>query len=286
MSQLHTPSAPAHNDPELWRLALPRRQINDHKYTRGACIVWSGPALSTGASRLAACAALRTGAGLVSLAGPRDALLVQAAHVTAIMLREIATTADWETFLADRRIRSVVVGPAAGVGEATRGIVLAALAASPAAVLDADALTSFAGDISTLARAIRGHELAVVLTPHQAEFAALFGQQPDESREAQALAAAYQSGAIVILKGHQSLIAAPDGRIAINTNAPATLATAGSGDVLAGIIAGLLAQGMPGFEAACCAVWLHGEVGKVSGPRPTAEDLVDAIGALPAFDAL
>lgn len=277
---------PRENTPYLWRTALPFRRNEDHKYTRGACIVWSGPALATGASRLAAEAALRIGAGLVTLAGARDALLVQAAHVTAIMLREIADDAGWRTLLADRRLRSVVIGPAASVGEATRIAVLSALAAGPAIVLDADALTSFAGHPDALGIAIQALPRPVVLTPHEGEFAALFGKAEETPREARALAAARASGAIVVLKGHRSVIAAPDGRVTVNTNAPPVLATAGSGDVLAGLVAGLLAQGMPGFEAAAAGVWLHGAVGRLAGAHPIAEDFVTAIGRLPPFDAL
>lgn len=282
------PSPPAlhENTPDLWRAALPLRRDEDHKYARGACIVWSGPALATGASRLAAQAALRIGAGLVTLAGPREALLVQAAHVTAIMLREIVDNAGWQTLLADRRLRSVVIGPAAGVGGATRIAALSALAAGPAIVLDADALTSFAGDPDALATAIRMLPRPVILTPHEGEFAALFGKPTGEAREARALAAARASGAIVVLKGHRSMIAAPDGRVVINTNAPPVLATAGSGDVLAGLVAGLLAQGMPGFEAAAAGVWLHGAIGRLAGAHPIAEDFVTAIGRLPSFEAL
>lgn len=277
---------PTENSPRLWQAALPLRRDEDHKYARGACVVWSGPALATGASRLAAEAALRIGAGLVTLAGARDALMVQAAHVTAVMLRDIADDAGWRALLADHRLRSVVIGPAAGVSEATRTAALSALVAGPALVLDADALTAFADRFDTLAAAIRALPRPVVLTPHEGEFASLFVKTEDEPREARALAAARASGAVVILKGHRSVIAAPDGRVVVNTNAPPTLATAGSGDVLAGLVAGLLAQGMPGFEAAAAGVWLHGAIGRLAGAHPIAEDLLSAIGRLPPFGAL
>lgn len=277
---------PAANTPALWRGLLPLRRPEDHKYTRGACVVLSGPALATGASRLAARAALQIGAGLVTLAGTEEALRVQAAQVTAIMLRAIADDTGWRDFLADRRIRSVVIGPAAGVGAATATAVLSALAAGPAVVLDADALTSFSGRAEPLFAAIRSHARPVVLTPHEGEFAALFGAIGERTREAVAEEAARRSGGVVVLKGHHSLIAAPDGRLAVNTTAPPTLATAGSGDVLAGMIAGLIAQGMPGFEAAAAGVWLHGEAGRLAGPHPTAEDFIPAIRALPPFEAL
>lgn len=274
------------NGPDLWRSALPLRAEADHKYTRGACLVWSGSALATGASRLAARAALQIGAGVVTLAGSREALLVHAAHVSAIMLREITEDQSWRLLLAEPRLRSIVIGPAAGLDEPTREATLEALAAGVATVIDADALTAFSGETDRLFAAITATAKPVVLTPHEGEFAALFGAAQGRSREARALEAARLSGAIVILKGHQSLIAAPDGRLVVNTNAPATLATAGSGDVLAGLVGGLLAQGMPGFEAACAAVWLHGEIGQRAGHHPIADDFIAAISALPAFEAL
>lgn len=285
MPDAPSPALPE-NTPDLWRAALPLRRDEDHKYARGACLVWSGPALATGAARLAAQAALRIGAGLVTLVGSREALLVHAAHVTAIMLRETPDDAGWRTLLADRRLRSVVLGPAAGVSEATRIAALSALAAGPAIVLDADALTSFAGHLDMLASAVRALPRPVVLTPHEGEFAALFGTAGHETREARALAATRASGAIVILKGHHSLIAAPDGSAVVNINAPPTLATAGSGDVLAGLVAGLLAQGMPAFEAAAAGVWLHGAVAHLAGAHPIAEDFIAAIGRLPPFETL
>jgi ADP-dependent NAD(P)H-hydrate dehydratase / NAD(P)H-hydrate epimerase len=278
--------APAQNAPDLWRQVLPLRRAEDHKYTRGAALVWSGGEFATGASRLTAQAALQIGAGLVTLAGEPAALRIHAAHVTAIMLRVITHAADWKTALAEPRVRGIAVGPAAGVGEITREMALAALAAGPAVVLDADALTSFSGRLDTLASAIKALPRPVILTPHEGEARALFEDTGAGSRPRRALEAALSSSAIVVLKGHETLIAAPDGCIAINTSAPPTLATAGSGDVLAGLILGLIVQGMPGFEAACCGVWLHGEIGKRAGAHPMAEDFINAIRDLPAFDAI
>lgn len=266
------------NGPELWRASLPADEIETHKYRRGACLVWSGPALATGASRLAATAALRAGAGIVRLAGPRDALLVHAAHVTSIMLREAHDAAGFAQALADRRIGSVVIGPAAGVGALTREVVAAALMAGRNCVLDADALTSFAGEPGQLAGMIRASAGTTVLTPHEGEYLELFGAgNPVTSKVARARDAARLTGAVVVLKGPDTVIAAPDGRAAINDNAPPWLATAGSGDVLAGLIGGLLAQGMPGFEAAAAAVWWHGAVGQHAGRGLIAEDLIAAL---------
>jgi ADP-dependent NAD(P)H-hydrate dehydratase / NAD(P)H-hydrate epimerase len=273
------------NDPALWRGHLPKRAAEDHKYTRGAAIVWSGPILRTGASRLAARAALQIGAGLVTLAGPKDALVEQAAQVTAIMLRPVETLGEWRALLSDARIRSIVIGPAAGVGDATRRLVERAAASHAGLVLDADALTSFAGDAAGLAEGLAHRVPATVLTPHEGEFSALFPELAG-TREARASEAAKRLGACLVLKGHHTLIAAPDGRIIRNENAPSTLATAGSGDVLAGLIGGLIAQGMPGFEAAACGVWLHGEIGRLAGPHPIAEDFIAAIRSLPDFAAL
>jgi len=225
---------------------------------------------------------LRVGAGLVTVASPTAALPVNAAHLTAIMLKEAESAAELAAILSDRRVTACGIGPASGVGEDTRRKTLAVLDAGCAAVLDADALTSFAGQSDALFSAISSQKRPVILTPHEGEFSRLFnwrGEVPDSKSE-RAARAAQESGSVVILKGPDTVIAAPDGRIAINANAPPTLATAGSGDVLTGLCLGLLAQGVAGFEAACAAVWLHGEAANLfGGPGLIAEDLPDLIAA-------
>jgi hydroxyethylthiazole kinase-like uncharacterized protein yjeF len=263
------------NRPALWTEHLAPPGLADHKYARGHAVVVSGPAERTGAARLAAAAALRAGAGLVTMAAHPDAVPVLAHHLTTVMIRAVEDAAGLSAMLQDRRLNAVVIGPALGTGEGTRALVRAVLATSATAVLDADALTAFAETPDTLFDAIRGSSRPVVLTPHGGEFARLFpdlaaGTAP---KTEQALKAADRSGAVVVLKGADTVIAAPGGTAAINDNAPPDLATAGSGDVLAGIVGGLLARGLPGFEAAAAAVWLHGECGRRAGPGLIAEDL-------------
>ncbi|MCC6736098.1 MAG: NAD(P)H-hydrate dehydratase [Bauldia sp.] len=269
-----------HNAPAAWSAAWPRLDADTHKYRRGHAVVVSGPAHATGAAQLAALAALRVGAGAVTVASSPDAVAANAAHLTAVMLRPFDGPDGLAALLADHRTRSAVIGPAAGVGPATAGLVERALATPAATVLDADALTSFAADPSRLFAAIARSPGQVILTPHDGEFARLFPDLPRESRLGKARAAAARSGAVVISKGPDTVVAAPDGRATIADNAPPTLATAGSGDVLAGVCGGLLAQGMPAFEAASAAVWLHGEAAREVGAGLIAEDLPAAVAAV------
>jgi hydroxyethylthiazole kinase-like uncharacterized protein yjeF len=272
------------NIPDLWRGAFPVPRIDGHKYARGHAVVVSGDVTATGAARLAARGTLRAGAGLVTLASPRDALAINASALTAVMIRAIDTKAEFADLL-DKRLNACVIGPGAGVGERTRDLVLSALSAQRGLVLDADALTSFAELPDPLFDAIKASSYPqVVLTPHQGEFQRLFSEMDDKnplrSKLELARAAAERSGAIVLLKGADTVVASPDGRAAISANAPPWLATAGAGDVLAGVIAGFLAQGVPAFEAACMATWMHGEAGSEAGPGLIAEDLPEVLPAV------
>ena len=273
------------NEPPLWARSFPVPRPQDHKYSRGHAVVVSGGLSTTGAARLAARGALRAGAGLVTIASPREALAVNAAANLAIMVRPVDGPAELAEFLADKRRNAVAMGPGGGVGPAMREAVRAALASAAAVVLDADALTSFAEEPAGLASAIAKRPgRGVVLTPHEGEFARLFRAIAHESnvnsKLEKARLASRSCGAIVLLKGADTVVAAPDGRASIAANAPATLATAGAGDVLTGMIAGLLAQGMPAFEAASAATWLHGEAAREFGPGLISEDLPEALPAV------
>jgi hydroxyethylthiazole kinase-like uncharacterized protein yjeF len=273
------------NISDYWQSAFPVPRIDGHKYGRGHAVVVSGDLTSTGAARLSARGALRGGAGLVSVLSPDDALTANAAQLTAVMVRRMNGPAEFADIMTDRRLNGCVIGPGAGVGEETRALVSAALAAGPALVLDADALTSFADAPDRLFEAIKetGNP-GIILTPHEGEFRRLFSEMsnkhPLRSKLERVRAAAGRSGAVVLLKGPDSVVASPDGRATIAANAPPWLATAGSGDVLSGMIGGLLAQGVPAFEAACIGVWMHGEAGHEAGPGLIAEDLPEVLPAV------
>lgn len=272
------------NEPALWLAQFPWPRIDGHKYDRGHAVVVSGDLAHTGAARLAARGALRAGAGLVTIASPRNALAVNAASNMAVMVRQADGAAGLAKFLRDPRINAVLLGPGGGVGAAMQAKVRAALKGERAVVLDADALTSFAGKATALAKAIGSRKAATVITPHEGEFERLFNKLDEVShlpvKLKQAAAAALITSAIVLLKGSDTVIASPEGRVVVTGNAPPWLATAGSGDVLAGMIAGLLAQGMPSFEATAAAAWLHGEAAAEFGPGLISEDLPEALPAV------
>ncbi len=263
-------------DENTWPIQTDHLNPAMHKYQRGHCVVVSGPALMTGAARLAAHAALRAGAGLVTVVGDGGAAPILARSLAAIMVREIGDGLAFKRVLEDERVTCVVVGPGNGVGPATVSNVLAALTLKKNVVLDADALTSFGSGREHLFSVLHKNS---VLTPHEGEFERLFPGllQKSANRIEAARVAAQLSGAVVLLKGADTVVADPQGEAVINTNAPADLATAGSGDVLAGIIGGLIAQGMQAFEAAVAGAYYHGACGRLAGRGLTAEDLPELL---------
>jgi len=268
------------NDPPLWLEALPRPGRSGNKYTRGHAVLFGGYPM-TGAARMAARAAARAGAGLTTIAVPEVALPIYATALTSIMVTALASAADFDALLDDQRITAYLIGPGAGVSETTRTRALALLRTRRATLIDADAITAFKDSQEALREAIGG---PCVMTPHEGEFARIFDTTGDKL--ARTRRAAAHSGAIIVLKGADTVIAAPDGRAIINSNAPPSLATAGSGDVLSGIVLGLLAQGMDAFLAAAAAVWLHGAAAASFGPGLLAEDLPDLLpGVLREFFA-
>lgn len=256
------------NNPKLWKNKIPWPQGEQHKYDHGHVLVIGGPASCTGAARLAAQAALRVGAGLVSIACSETDLHVYAAAVTSVMVKPYANEKELHALIDEPRINCIVMGPGAGVNEQTRARVTYILKTKQNCVLDADALTCFEESPKALYDAL--HE-NVVLTPHEGEFKRIFTLEGE--RPLRAMLAAAEAGCTVVLKGQDSIIANQEGEVVINTNAPAHLATAGSGDVLAGIIAGLMAKGMAVFGAAQAGVWIHGEAANQLGVGMISEDL-------------
>ncbi len=263
------------NGPRLWSAFLPRPSLDSHKYKRGHTLAVAGGATRTGAARLAAMGALRIGSGLVTLACPPEALGVAAAHLTAVMLRGCDGPEGLAAILRDARFNAVVLGPALGVNAATRAMIAAAISSTRGVVLDADAISSLEGHSEALAGAFTGTR--TILTPHDGEFSRIMAGRTDiladESKVERARRAAAYLGATIVYKGPDTVIAHPDGRAAVNENGSPYLATAGSGDVLGGLIAGMLAQGLLAFEAACAAVWIHAAAGAAFGPGLIAEDL-------------
>ncbi len=264
----------ADNNPDLWLNHLPKLLGDAHKYVRGHALIIGGYPM-TGAARLAARAAARAGAGLTTIVVPEIAFPIYATAVTSIMVHILADKNDLEQLLAEGKFTALLIGPGAGVGETTRANTRAMLATGLPTLLDADALTSFSDDPAAF---FSGTHDRTVLTPHEGEFVRLFDVQGTKVERASY--AARKSGAVIVLKGRETVIAAHDGRIIVNRNAPPTLATAGSGDVLGGIILGLLAQGMEPFMAAAAGVWMHGAAATAFGPGLVADDLPDLLPAV------
>jgi NAD(P)H-hydrate epimerase len=256
------------NVPYLWKDQMPRISADCHKYTRGHALVIGGALSSTGASKLAAISALRVGSGLVSIACTNDTLPIYAASLLAVMTKAYSKINQLDQLMDDKHVTAILIGPGGGVSDNTREQTLHLLSHKKPSVIDADAISAFKDNPAPLFSAIKA---PTVITPHEGEFSRLFwvkGAKPER-----AVAAAKESNAIIVLKGNDTVIASPDGRVAINHNAPVWLATAGAGDVLAGLITGLMAQGVPAFEAACMGAWIHGEAASIFGPGLIADDL-------------
>lgn len=267
------------NTPELWVQHFPYPLQDGNKYDRGNAIILGGPMEIAGAAKIAAHCALRSGAGLVSVVCDAGALPAYAASFQAVMTKLVKNKQEFSRLIADERVKGVLIGPGAGITRRTKALALTALKLKKPIVLDADALTVFSDHPQNLFTAIQS---PCILTPHEGEFQRLFSKTVSEknNRLARAIQAAILSHSVVILKGFNTIIAAPDGRAVINNNATPYLATAGSGDALAGICVGLLAQGMLAFEAACAAVWLHAEAASNFGPGLIAEDIANLLPAV------
>ncbi|MFN3858172.1 MAG: NAD(P)H-hydrate dehydratase [Caulobacter sp.] len=265
-----TPTSLFENAPDLWERAFPWPGAASHKHARGRLVVVGGDALHTGAARLAARAGLRIGAGVVTVLSPPSASAIYAGTLEAVMVQAFDSEAELQQ-QADRA-DAAVIGPAAGVSPATRANLFALIRTGAALVVDADALTVFRDRPEDLFAVLDKDD---VLTPHPGEFERLFPGllAASANRVEAARAAAARAGAVVLLKGADTVVAAPDGRAAVNLVSAPWLATAGSGDVLAGFIAGLAAQGMDSFLAACAGAWIHADCAARFGPGLTAEDL-------------
>jgi ADP-dependent NAD(P)H-hydrate dehydratase / NAD(P)H-hydrate epimerase len=265
----------AHNSPSLWLSSFPKPSYINHKYSRGYALIVGG-AKMTGAARLCARAAARIGAGMVGIAAPIEAADIYACDDPSFLIHRFSDASEFRKVLQDRRQNTVMIGPGMGLSQMTADMTLTVLATKKAVVLDADALSVFENRSEELFAAIE--DTPVVITPHEGEFSRLFDSKGDKLTRCRAAAA--QSGAVVLLKGPDTVIAAPDGRAVINSNAPPTLATAGAGDVLAGLIAGLIAQDMEAFYAACAACWIHGEAATQFGRGLIASDLPERVPAV------
>jgi NAD(P)H-hydrate epimerase len=261
------------NDPGLWRDLFPWPTPDIHKYSRGHALIVGG-AQMTGAARMAAQAARRAGAGVVTVLAPPAATLIYRTALVGTLFGVLDDPEEFSARISKQQAHAILIGPGNGVTDRTKNNVIAALGTKKPVVLDADALTVFSDSPAALFAAIEG---PCLLTPHEGEFFRLFGDVDGAGKMARARAAAARSGAVVLLKGPDTVIAAPDGRAAICCNAPPELATAGAGDVLAGFAVALMAQGMPAFEAACCAAWLHGEAASAFGPGLIAEDIAESL---------
>lgn len=263
------------NDGEQWLSVFKKDEVQTHKFKRGYVVI-AGAEVMTGATRLAARAAQRAGAGYVVIASPEKASTLYRVSLSSVVVTGYRDTTGFSTILGDERATAFLIGPGMGYAFGAQERVLATLKLAKPTVLDADALSLFEGSSDLLFNKIRG---SCVMTPHEGEFAKLFPDVYSQNigKLEQARLAAKNSNAVIVFKGPDTIIASPDGRAFINSNAPSSLATAGSGDVLAGIVTSYLSQGNQPFEAAAAAVWLHGELGNQCGQGTIAEDLIDQI---------
>ncbi len=262
----------AENDPSLWLSKIPRFSHDKHKYNFGHTLVWGGK--MTGAARLSSLAALRIGSGLVSVACPEGDHPVYALTSPSLIVHPMDTKEEFKALLSDKRINSILIGPGAGREVKLKSFIQDLLKVrTHSIVLDADAISVFESNPDDL---LSLTDESTVLTPHEGEFKRLFPNL-NGSKIENATAAARLSQGVIVMKGADTVIAAPDGRVVVNTNAPGWLARGGTGDVLAGIIAGLLAQGLCAFDAACAGVWVHGMAARHAGPGMIADDLLGGI---------
>ncbi len=263
------------NTPDVWRRRIPWPTSESHKYTRGAALVRGGSVM-TGATRLAGRAAQRMGAGLVTLAVPQSALPIYAESLESIIVKSCETVSDWKHLIEDGKNPALLIGPGIGIGFQQCEEIITSLHAKRPTVVDADGITNFAAAPEKIFEALHDQ---CVLTPHEGEFEKLFGQSDDEKIK-RTVNAAERARCIVLLKGAQTIIANPQGEVIVNHNAPPWLATAGSGDVLAGMILGLITQKMDIFLAAAAAAWIHGAIAARFGVGLIAEDIVAGIPAV------
>ena len=265
------------NKPELWVKSFPIPSKIDHKYSRGMVLINCGPRSKTGAARLAARSAMRVGAGAVKIICDQDAVNALEPQISVELIDIVNNKQEFQETLKDKKITSVLIGPGNGVNDETKARALMALAFINHVVLDADALTVFADNPDELFIDCYPH---TILTPHEGEFKKIFGAKINdiEDRVLKTTEAAKKSNTIVVLKGADTIIAAPDGKVVVNKSSASYLATAGSGDVLAGIIASLVGDNkMKAFDAACAGVWIHSQTGETLGAGMIAEDIIDLI---------
>ena len=252
------------NTPALWK--IPNPNMDDHKYARGHAVVMGGAYTSTGAAKLTANAALKIGAGAVSVACNTMTLPIYAASLAAVMTKLAGTMDEFNTLIHEPRVKALAIGMGAGIGEETNKHTLAMLKTDIPCVIDGDALQPEI--LSTM-------HAKTIITPHAGEFKRLFGEHANKTDAVEV--AIQKFPGVLVYKGNDTIIAQKGRALVINSNATPGLATAGSGDVLAGIIAGLVAQGMKPFDAACAGVWLHGEAATKLGRFFTAEDIIQGL---------